>query len=115
MPDESDLVVLEVLEAAPHEVRRLHRSEAREVAPIDHCDPRAARGQCGCADSAVDAAAHHQDVEVTISDLVNVGTSKAHRCSLLRVIKRRVERSDSARCGAVGGQGRRFAAVLRVS
>ena len=60
---ELHLVVLEVLEAAPHQVGRLHRGEPGEVAAVDHRDPGTARRQRGGRNGAVDATAHHQYVE----------------------------------------------------
>ena len=57
MADQWDLVVLQILKAAPHQVRRLHRGEPCEVAAIDHGNTSASRGQRRGADCTVDAAA----------------------------------------------------------
>ena len=80
--DEGQLVVLEVLEAAPHQVGRLLAGEAAEVAAVDERDGRAAtRERCG-RDGAVDAGADDEHVEQATVDPRDVGSPQGHAPSV---------------------------------
>ncbi len=80
--DERQLVVLEVLEAAPHQVARLLAGEAAEVPAVDEGDRRAAAGEGRGRDGAVDAGPHDEDVEETAVDPRDVGSPQRHGSSL---------------------------------
>ena len=78
---EPQLVVLQVLEAAPHQVRRRLAGETGEVTPVDQCDRRASSGQ-GCGGHrTIDAAADDQCVEMLVAKALEVTITQAHRRS----------------------------------
>ena len=76
---ETELVCLQILDAAPSEIRGLLRSDASEIAPIDQRHLRAARGQGGRGHRAVDPSAKDQDVESLRGELVQVGRPQRRR------------------------------------
>ena len=69
---ERELVVLEVLEATPHQVRRLLAGERAEVAAVDECHGGATARQRRGRHGAVDAATHDQHVERSAVDASQV-------------------------------------------
>ena len=73
-----ELVVLEVLETAPHQVARLLAGEPTEVAAVDQGDARAATRQCRGRDRPVDAGADHEHVEQPTVDPGEVGPPQRH-------------------------------------
>ena len=75
---ERQLVVLEVLEAAPHEVRRLLAREAAEVAAVDERHRRAAARERRRRDRPVDAGADDEHVEQAAVDPRDVGPPQRH-------------------------------------
>ena len=75
---EQELVVLEVLEAAPHEVRRLLAGERGEVAAVDERHRRAPAGQRRRRHGTVDAAADDEHVERAVPHPVDAGVPKRH-------------------------------------
>ncbi len=76
LADQQELVVLEVLEPAPDEVRRFLAGLAGEIASIDQGHLRAAGGQRSRGDGAVDAAADDEHVEGPAVELVHVGRAQ---------------------------------------
>ena len=76
------LVVLEILEPAPHQVGRLLAGEAAEVAPVHQGHLGAPTGQGSGGDGAVDAASHHQDVERAVAKTIDVRRARCHVPSL---------------------------------
>ena len=85
---QGQLVVLEVLEAAPHQVARLLAGEAAEVTPVDERDGRAPTRQ-GCGrDGPVDAGADDEDVEESSVDPRDVGSPQGHAPSVPDGVRR---------------------------
>ena len=88
--DEADLLLLEVADAAVHELRRLRRRARREVVPLDERGPQAAgRGVERDADAG-DAAADDEHVEVLVGEA-------AERLGAVEVHRRRLPASSAAR------------------
>ena len=114
--DEGQLVVLEVLEAAPHEVARLLAGEPAEVAAVDERDGRpAARQRCG-RDGPVDAGADDEDVEEASVDPRDVGSPQGHGSKPRRPGSRRptgVTIEAAPPVGQPGGSARAAARRVR--
>ena len=77
---QAELLLLEVADAAVHELRRARRRADREVAPLDQRGAQAPAGGIEGAAGTGDAAAHDDDVELLGGEPVERGGSvEAHR------------------------------------
>ncbi len=76
--DEHELVVLQVLEAAPHQVGRLLAGERREVAAFHQRHGGATAGQRRCHHGTVDATTDDEHVERPAPQPVNACVTKGH-------------------------------------
>src|SRR5262249_54934412 len=84
VPDQAEFQRLQVLDAAPGEVRGLLAGEAREVALLDERHARALACERGRRNGAVDPAADDEGVEDPGGKFFEVGVPQTHARSLAR-------------------------------